>query len=687
MGSSFGLHQRGIAACAILLALLLTVGAYAIHELRQGQKSLREINGLLSSQQRFVSSMRRSVETTAQALGDLVRGADSAEQERLIAEIEQRMQDFAVYQGDLLAGSQQAGSQQAGAITQAGADILGRISTAQAQAAPLIDQIVALAASGDTDRAREILTNGAGAALAQWISAINGLADFYAAESLALGEAMSTDLASATRTIWVLLIGALAIGAITAVAVLRALRHLCRVVQAIDDVSSGNLSATAGSGAPGDIGVLQNAASRLSETLRKAQTEREGFAKAEADRARERAAEADRIKQEAAEHAAAERQVRDASEHAAQETKRFTGALATVLSDARQGDYATRMAADFDDAALSDATSAINHLLSGVDSSLSTACETLSNIAKGDLHARMEGAFHGDFARLQQDANRSAEQFETAIIKIQSQADSVKAGSDEISASSADLSLRTEQSAASLQETSAAIETLAQSVKVAAEGAETVKGFANENAELASDADAIMSEAKAAMGEIEKFSSQIGNAVNFINDIAFQTNLLALNAGVEAARAGEAGRGFAVVASEVRALAQRASESAEEIENLIVQSSERVQDGVVLVEKTSTALRKMAGSAKNVASSVVDIAQSAKEQAHGISEVSSAVSQLDQATQQNAAMFEETSAASQSLAAASEALTQVVRQFCASPALNPDEGETGTEDAPLPIAS
>jgi hypothetical protein len=45
-----------------------------------------------------------------------------------------------------------------------------------------------------------------------------------------------------------------------------------------------------------------------------------------------------------------------------------------------------------------------------------------------------------------------------------------------------------------------------------------------------------------------------------------ETNLLALNAAVESARAGEHGRGFAVVASEVRALAQRASGSAAQVD-------------------------------------------------------------------------------------------------------------------------
>ena len=76
-------------------------------------------------------------------------------------------------------------------------------------------------------------------------------------------------------------------------------------------------------------------------------------------------------------------------------------------------------------------------------------------------------------------------------------------------------------------------------------------------------------------------SSKIADIVGMIDEIARQTNLLALNAAVEAARAGDAGRGFAVVASEVRSLAQRSSQAAKDIKDLIANSHARSRPGSI----------------------------------------------------------------------------------------------------------
>ncbi len=177
------------------------------------------------------------------------------------------------------------------------------------------------------------------------------------------------------------------------------------------------------------------------------------------------------------------------------------------------------------------------------------------------------------------------------------------------------------------------------------------------------------------MTAIERSSTEIGQIIGVIDEIAFQTNLLALNAGVEAARAGEAGRGFAVVASEVRALAQRSAEAAKEIKALITTSRQQVEQGVGLVGDTGQALERILGQVAELATIVTEIAASAQEQAAGLDQINTAINQMDQVTQQNAAMVEQSTAASHALSRETEELSSLVGRF-----------QLGTGSAAMPAA-
>ncbi|QTA92615.1 methyl-accepting chemotaxis protein [Desulfonema magnum] len=96
------------------------------------------------------------------------------------------------------------------------------------------------------------------------------------------------------------------------------------------------------------------------------------------------------------------------------------------------------------------------------------------------------------------------------------------------------------------------------------------------------------------MRAIAESSDQISEIISVITEIAEQTNLLALNAAIEAARAGAHGKGFAVVADEVGKLAQRSSEAAKEITQLIKDSATRVTEGTNLTDQSAFALQKIA---------------------------------------------------------------------------------------------
>jgi len=289
--------------------------------------------------------------------------------------------------------------------------------------------------------------------------------------------------------------------------------------------------------------------------------------------------------------------------------------------------------------------------------------DALNALAEGDLDVDITQDVPASYEKLRADFNATVDSLRTAISAVIHNSDSIRNETTEITAAADDLSRRTEKQAATLEETAAALDELTVSVRSAAEGADdasTMSADAQRNAEQGGD---VARQAVEAMGGIKTSSQEISKITSVIDDIAFQTNLLALNAGVEAARAGEAGRGFAVVATEVRALAQRSSDAAREINVLITSSGEQVEQGVDLVGRTGVALASIVTSVSEISKRVSNIAASAREQSSGLAEINTAVNELDHVTQQNAAMFEETTAASHALTSEADALVHAVSRF------------------------
>jgi methyl-accepting chemotaxis protein len=288
---------------------------------------------------------------------------------------------------------------------------------------------------------------------------------------------------------------------------------------------------------------------------------------------------------------------------------------------------------------------------------------SLSRMAQGDLTARIDVAFAGQYAQIKTDFNAAIDSLRDTMTTISGAVGGIQGGSQEISGASDDLSKRTEQQAASLEETAAALDEITATVKRSAEGAKQASKAASGARTDAARSGEIVGEAVAAMSEIEDGSTQIGQIIGVIDEIAFQTNLLALNAGVEAARAGDAGKGFAVVASEVRALAQRSAEAAKEIKTLIAGSSSQVEKGVRLVGETGRALTEIVGKVAEIDALIGEIASSAQEQSVGLNQVNAAINQMDQVTQQNAAMVEQATAAAAGLKGEAGELARLVSRF------------------------
>lgn len=308
----------------------------------------------------------------------------------------------------------------------------------------------------------------------------------------------------------------------------------------------------------------------------------------------------------------------------------------------------------------------------------------LTEMSEGDLTARIPDDVSEEFRTLAETFNKAMQQFEDLVQGILETSAGIADDSKAISDSAADLATRSERQAASVEQTSAAMEEISATVKSTAENAETATAAVEAASEHAKKGSVVVNDAVVAMKRIEESASKIRTVVEVIDGIAFQTNLLALNAGVEAARAGDAGRGFAVVASEVRALAQRAADSAQEINKLIADSNEEVVQGSKLVDSSGTALADIAAGVVTVVENINDILVASREQAQGVTEVTQAVADIDNTTQNTAALAEESSAAATLLAERASSLRELVSFFSISAQASAARaGHSNTAPAPV----
>ena len=348
---------------------------------------------------------------------------------------------------------------------------------------------------------------------------------------------------------------------------------------------------------------------------------------------------------------------------AAKLANEFEAAVGGIVQAAVAGDFSRRVDLGGQSGLILSVGSSINTLCENVGAAMNDLVAMLTALAKGDLTRRMTKDYQGDFGKLKDNANATAQEIGATIAGVKQAAREVTNASVEISTSTTGLSQRTEEQAASLEETSASMEEIAATVKRNAENAQEANQSAAATRELAGRSGEVVAKAVSAMARIEESSIKISDIIGVIDEIARQTNLLALNAAVEAARAGEAGRGFAVVASEVRSLAQRSSQAAKDINALITNSNGEVKEGVELVNEAGSALSAIIESIKKVSEIVADIAAASAEQSSAIDQVNKALTQMDVVTQQNSALVEENAATAKTLEHQSQAMDSRVAYF------------------------
>ena len=156
---------------------------------------------------------------------------------------------------------------------------------------------------------------------------------------------------------------------------------------------------------------------------------------------------------------------------------------------------------------------------------------------------------------------------------------------------------------------------------------------------------------------------QIGSISLLVSELANQTNMLALNAAVEAVRASEQGQGFGVIATEIRRLADESKQSANKINQLVVniqtainatvivmdEGTNRMEKTVKIAHQTANAFSGVAAGINNIVACNLQIALTTKQQALAIQQVLDAMNGINVGAKETATGITQTKVTTQNL--------------------------------------
>ncbi len=324
-----------------------------------------------------------------------------------------------------------------------------------------------------------------------------------------------------------------------------------------------------------------------------------------------------------------------------------------------------------------DVITGLNKTLDTIIMPLTEASVVLAKMSKGDLTVKMKGDYKGDYKLLKDSINDTVRSLNKAMSQVTETIEATASAAGQISSSAEQIAAGSQEQSSQTAEVASAVEQMTKTIletsknaNAASEAAKSAGTVAKEGGTSVFDAvegmnniSSIVDNAARTVTKLGDSSTQIGEIVRVIDDIADQTNLLALNAAIEAARAGEQGRGFAVVADEVRKLAEQTTKATKEIELMIKQiqgeteeavnsmnrGTEEVKKGKQLADKAGKALDEIISGSVKVVDIIYQVAAASEEQSTAAEQISRNVEGISTVTNESAAGVQQIAQATEDL--------------------------------------
>ncbi|HEX2866241.1 MAG TPA: methyl-accepting chemotaxis protein [Ignavibacteriales bacterium] len=388
----------------------------------------------------------------------------------------------------------------------------------------------------------------------------------------------------------------------------------------------------------------------------------------------------------------------DQKDEIAPSLNRLTGTMKALINETQlltdaaiEGNLTHRGNKDRFEGGYSQIVEGINRTLDAVLMPIKEGFEVLSQMAKGDLSARVRRDYKGNHRMIKNSINELGESMRQALSEVQEAVQATASAATQISSSSEQMAAGAHEQSQQATEVAGAIEQMTRTIFETTKDVTEALKIARDASQAAENGVAKVDDTKKGMERI--FSSshqtaeviasltnkteQIGEITQVIDDIADQTNLLALNAAIEAARAGEQGRGFAVVADEVRKLAERTTKATKEIAETIkaIQNEAKmadfsmneakalVEEGMKLTEEVDVVLKDIFTGADKSAGIINQVAAASEEESSAAEQISRNIEGISSVTQQSAAGTEQIARAAEDLNRLTVNLQELVSRF------------------------